>query len=296
MNPKIVLAVYPKEMLELSRDRRTIISMVIVPLVLFPLLISVVTAFQKSQTKVAESSAVKVGIAADQSLGNARAALTGAGLHLVVTPDLRRAVQEKQVAAAVETENAASGAVRFRVLEDETQENSRIAGGKITEALQTYKASFLRTKLTALGVPPDVLSSVSIESSNIASQEQMGKFFLGAMAAYLMLLLMFTGGMYPAIDTAAGEKERRTMEALLASPSSRLDIIVGKIAACATASFLTAVLSLLSFVFFCKTSHGGSWANQDDLPDRCRHGSVAAAFRFARCGGDGRHLTSCEKL
>ncbi len=257
MNPRISVAVYRKEMLELLRDRRTIISMVIVPLLLFPALISVVSGFKKAQTKAAENSAVRVGIASEQNLGNARETLTAAGLRLVVTPDLRHAVQEKQVATAVESEDLAHGALRFRVLEDETREDSRLAAEKVRTALETYKANLLRAKLRSLGVPPDVLSSVAIESRNIASQEQMGKFILGGMAGYLMLLLMFTGGMYPAIDTGAGEKERRTIETLLASPASRIDIILGKIGACATASFLTALLSLFSFMFFAKKAMEG---------------------------------------
>src|SRR5260370_11223976 len=59
---------------------------------------------------------------------------------------------------------------------------------------------------------------------------------------------MFTGGMYPAIDMTAGEKERHTLEPLLASPASREEIVLGKIFASTTASFLTAILTIRSLL------------------------------------------------
>lgn len=248
MNLQVFTAVYWKEMLELLRDRRTLISVVVLPLLFMPLLFSVTMTFMKSRTKKPESQGITVAIAGPASIGDAAPSLTCLGLKLVIKPDVARAVQDKQVATAVQRKTLPDGGVEFDVLENDTRQESQIAAGRVRAALEVYKTRVLANKLRSAGVPSRLLSSVAIETTNLASQDQMGKFFLGGIAGYLMLVVIFMGATHPAIDTAAGEKERRTIEALLASPANRIDIVVGKIAACATASFVSALLLLLSFV------------------------------------------------
>ncbi|SPF42741.1 ABC-type Na+ efflux pump, permease component (fragment) [Candidatus Sulfopaludibacter sp. SbA4] len=75
------------------------------------------------------------------------------------------------------------------------------------------------------------------------------KNFLGGLIGYMVILLMFSGCMYPALDMTAGEKERRTLEILLASAASREEIVLGKILAASTAAFLTALLNILSLAY-----------------------------------------------
>jgi len=77
----------------------------------------------------------------------------------------------------------------------------------------------------------------------------------GSILGYLLLLMMFTGGMYPIIDMTAGEKERKTMEALLAAPASRMEIVLGKNFAAMTAIFITAILTLASLAYSLKSSN-----------------------------------------
>jgi sodium transport system permease protein len=76
----------------------------------------------------------------------------------------------------------------------------------------------------------------------------------GSMLGYLLLLMMFTGGMYPIIDMTAGEKERKTMEALLSAPASRREIVLGKNFAAVTAILITAILTLGSLVYSLKST------------------------------------------
>jgi len=83
----------------------------------------------------------------------------------------------------------------------------------------------------------------------VASDKKMSGLVFGSALGYIVILLMFTGAMYPAIDMTAGEKERRTLEAVLSSPAGRTEIVFGKIAATATAAFITAVLTLGSMAY-----------------------------------------------
>ena len=250
MSVKIAGAIYQKEMLEILRDRRTLISMVVVPLFAMPILFGVMGKFIQSRAKEAQGEAVTVGVASEAEIGpSAALVVKAAGFQLVTKRDLRAAVENKDVAAALERSTASGGEAVYRVYVDKTRQASAIAGEKLRAALDGFKDSTIRASLRGSGVPETILTPFSIDSVNVASEKKMGGFVLGSSLGYIVILLMFTGALYPAIDTAAGEKERRTLEALLCSPAPRNDIVLGKVLACATASFLTAVLAMASMVY-----------------------------------------------
>ena len=110
MNLNTSMAVYQKEMLEIFRDRRTMISMVVVPLLAIPLLFSLINGFMSSREKEAQGEALSVGVLGDDKLPTVIQSLKAAGFQPVVKADLRGAVEKKEVAAAVEeTEDATTG-------------------------------------------------------------------------------------------------------------------------------------------------------------------------------------------
>jgi sodium transport system permease protein len=257
MNVKISAAVYQKELLEISRDRRTLISMVVVPLVAIPLMLNLVNHFMSSRVKQAEGEALTVGVLSESRIPTVLQALKEAGFQPVVKNDLRGAVEKKEVAAAVEETEDAAGP-RISVYVDRTRQASDIAGDKIRAALDKLKTDTVRASLRGSGVSEKILTPFSTQRVNVASEKKMSGLIFGSALGYIVILLMFTGAMYPAIDMTAGEKERRTLEAVLSSPAGRTEIVLGKVAATATAAFITAVLTLgsmaYSFRFSAKSS------------------------------------------
>jgi len=250
MNLKISAAVYQKEMLEVFRDRRTMISMVVVPLLAIPLLFSLINGFMSSREKEAQGEALSVGVLGEDKLPTVIQSLKAAGFQPVLKADLRAAVEKKDVAAAVEeTEDAATGEKHVNVYIDRTRQASEIAGDKIQTALDQLKMDTVRASLRGSGLPEKILTPFTTKSVNVASEKKMSGLVFGSALGYVVILLMFTGAMYPAIDMTAGEKERRTLEAVLASPAGRSEIVLGKIAATATAAFITALLTLGSMAY-----------------------------------------------
>ena len=81
----------------------------------------------------------------------------------------------------------------------------------------------------------------------MAAPAKVGGNVIGGLFPYLIIFLCFMGALAPAIDLTAGEKERGTIETILASPVSRLDLVLGKFLMVFTASIVTAVVSLTSF-------------------------------------------------
>jgi sodium transport system permease protein len=249
MNLKISAAVYQKEMLEIFRDKRTMISMVVVPLLAIPLLFSLINGFMTSREKEAQGEALTVGVLGQEKLPAVMEALQAAGFQTIAKADPRAAVEKKEVAAAVEETEDAAGDKHLNVYIDRTRQASEIAGDKIQTALEKLKMDTVRASLRGSGLPEKILTPFTAKSVNVASEKKMSGLVFGSALGYVVILLMFTGAMYPAIDMTAGEKERRTLEAVLASPAARNEIVLGKIAATATAAFITALLTLGSMAY-----------------------------------------------
>jgi sodium transport system permease protein len=249
MNLNISMAVYQKELLEIFRDRRTMISMVVVPLVAIPLMFNLINRFMSSRGKQAEGESLTLGVLSEAKVPTVLAALKAAGFQPVAKDDLKAAVEKKEVAAAVEETDDPSGAKLVNIYIDRTRQASDIAGDKIGTALDKFKMDTVRASLRGSGVSEKILTPFTTKRVNVASEKKMSGLIFGSALGYIVILLMFTGAMYPAIDMTAGEKERRTLEAVLSSPASRNDIVLGKIAATATAAFITAILTLGSMAY-----------------------------------------------
>jgi sodium transport system permease protein len=248
MKMRNMLAVLQKELLEIVRDRRTMISMVVIPLLAIPLMFRMMNFFMRSNEKEASEQAMILAIPSEGSVEDILPALAKAGFKTIVKPDLRDAVQKKEVAAGID-ETEAGGVKQINIYMDRTRQASDLAYDKLTTLFDKAKTASIKIKLKDANVPESILTPFKVERVNVASEKKMSGFMLGMILSYMMVLLMFTGAMYPAIDMTAGEKERRTMEALLGSPASRLDLVLGKVLAAATAAFLTAILTLASMAY-----------------------------------------------
>jgi sodium transport system permease protein len=243
-----IATIYRKEMLDMVRDRRTLISMVLVPIAAMPVLFLFMGRMISSAEKRAGEEAVTIAVQGSERLPGLRNALVGAGFQLVDKADLKAAVEKKEIAAGVEPIVLPSGVKEVRIYADQTREGSGVAAGKIRTALDLFKENLAKQQLLARGVPADVLSPFTVKRVDLAPAKKMAGMVWGSMLGYVVVLLMFSGGMYPAIDLTAGEKERRTLEVLLSAPAGRDEIILGKILATTSAVAITALLSILSLV------------------------------------------------
>lgn len=253
MRLSIVNAIYRKEMLDLVRDRRTLISMVVVPVLLIPLLLNVSTRLMSRMQENAEQEAKSMAVAVKATTPDLRQALEKAQIQIVDRDDLKDAVLKKTVAAAVE--EIPRTPVEVEIYVDNSNPTSSAAAARVRAALDDLKDEKVRESLQNSGIPASVLTPFVVKRTNIAGARKMAGMAWGSILGYLLLLMMFTGGMYPIIDMTAGEKERKTMEALLAAPASRMEIVLGKNFAAMTAIFITAILTLGSLAYSLKSTN-----------------------------------------
>jgi sodium transport system permease protein len=259
MRLNLVPVIYRKEMLDTVRDRRTLISMVVVPIMAMPLLFFVIGHFMSSAERRAGEEAVTIAVRGGEALPGLLDLLKESGFRLASPEDIRAAMDNKQIAAWLEPAAAAGGATVIRIYADDTRQASELAARKIQAALDRFKQDKITARLRSMGVSETVLKPFTVKRINIAPEKKMAGFFWGSLIGYIVVLLMFSGGMYPAIDMTAGEKERRTLEIFLSTPAGRNEIVLGKILATTSAVFVTAMLSISSLlVSFRYSSFGKS--------------------------------------
>ena len=250
MRLSIISAIYRKEMLDLLRDRRTLISMVAVPLIVLPLLLNVSTRLISRMQENAEAEAKSMAVAVRVTTPSIREALEKAQIQIVEKDDLKDAVLKKTAAAAVE--EIPGTPTEVQIYADNSNPTSSSAAARVRLALDDLKDEKVRESLKNSGIPESVLTPFVVKRTNIAGARKMSGMMWGSILGYMTMLMMFAGGMYPIIDMTAGEKERKTMEALLSSPATRRELVLGKNLAAMTAIFITATLTLGSMVFSLK--------------------------------------------
>ena len=113
-----------------------------------------------------------------------------------------------------------------------------------------HRERVVTERLAARGLGPEAVRPFEVRRENVAPPEKVGGNLFGGLVPYFIILLCFTGAIYPAMDITAGEKERGTMETLLCSPVARLDLVLGK--------FLLVLTGSLASMFFVVASMAGS--------------------------------------
>jgi len=251
---KNIGTVYRKELTEALRDRRTLISTLLVPLLLFPLLSVGFGALAVTLVKKAEEETPKVMLLGGADSPAVLDALRASKKIEVVpaTPDWKDKIINKEIRAAIaipdgfEASLAQQNPQTVAIYKYEGELKSSISADTVERSLKAYRDTVIEARLDANHVPSSILTPFRIKQENVAPPEKVGGAAFGGIIGYMVILLCLTGGMYPAMDLTAGEKERGTMETILSSPISRLDLVLGKFFLVLTASLVTAALSVLS--------------------------------------------------
>jgi len=144
---------------------------------------------------------------------------------------------------------AGDGTASLTAVYDSAYDRSRNAWRKVRSSLDAFERGALLKRLARRDLEKAYLEPLRIVESTVASKEQEGRAAVSLILPYLLILMCFSGAMYPAIDLGAGEKERGTLETLLVSPAGRAEIVVGKLCVIFATSILAAALNIASLAF-----------------------------------------------
>lgn len=254
MNFAAISVVYRKELREWLRDRRTLISTVLVPLLAFPILMVGMIYLATVMVGKAEQEVPKVMIIGGENSPALVEQLKKLD-KLAIVPyadNYKDQISNKEIRAAVEipkgfqTALAEGTAQTINVYYYKGEIKSSFGADHLQDAIKDYREAVVKDRLAAKNLSPSVLTPFEIKQENVAPPEKVGGASVGGFIGYAVILLCLTGAMYPAIDLTAGEKERGTIETILSSPVSRFDLVMGKFLLVFSASLVSAILSVTS--------------------------------------------------
>ncbi len=248
MNARTVATVMRKELKETLRDRRTLFMMLVLPTLLYPALFVVMQQVALFGQRKLEARPPVVAVSGADDV---RAFLAGDTLLRLAPPESATvaAVRARAVQAAVVAGAAgAEGTRSVRVLFDASDDRSRRARELVGERLDAWGDSLLARRLAARGLPSTFAHPIATADSSVATAREAGGYALGRFLPGLLVLMTLLGAFYPAVDLAAGEKERGTLETLLTAPVPAREIVAGKFLTVALLGMTAAVANLLSML------------------------------------------------
>ena len=273
-----IRTIYRKELVDILRDRRTLIAMIVVPIVLYPLLMLGSVQAVSYQIEVLEEEKVFIGVFGEAQGGFLQelieadnraleAAVNGPapdsaepGEEEPPTPlhdfeiktfespeSLKAAVQQRRVHFGVifdrdRMAEAIDQQTAVEFLSDSENMRSALAMHRVREIIRRMAERISTERLAARNLPSEMVEPFVVTVADLAAPTSI----LGQILPLILILLTITGAIYPAIDLTAGERERGTLESLMVCPVSVIDLIVGKFLVVTTVAIMGATLNLAS--------------------------------------------------
>ncbi|RMF86093.1 MAG: CPBP family intramembrane metalloprotease [Planctomycetota bacterium] len=171
--------------------------------------------------------------------------------EIIVVDDVSRAVFDGQAQVGVAMEGPPPApdsmlSTPVTIYYDESDIRSEIAASGIEGVLTRVNERMLLARLSRKQIAPEYLHPIVVRQHNVADAQRMTGSVLGQVLPLILIVMTFTGAIYPAIDLTAGERERGTLETLMVAPVPTVDLIAGKFVVVTLVGLLSALLNLLS--------------------------------------------------
>ena len=242
-----------KELRDILRDRRTLVLTLVMGPLLFPAIMLGMGALTEKKLRTQSEKELEVPTIGLERAPNLVAFLATQGIRAVPAPeDLEQAIREQRVEVGMHIPEEFAADWRagrpalVEVLVDTTQRDSAIPASRVQGALRAYGAQVGALRLLARGVDASVAQALNPGTRDVATDAARRGRVLAFILPYFMILTGFLGGMALVLDATAGERERQSLEPLLATPAARGAIVSGKIAAACILGLATLLLSLLA--------------------------------------------------
>ena len=251
----MIFRIFRKELLDTLRDRRTLMTMLVIPILVFPITLNVFVAVSESFEESASSKTMKIGIVGDHNKNYTRQLEqipeAVGPKKIIVFKDsltLRKAIEADRIQLGLiiptneSTLRARQQTIALNWLLDASEVGRSERANLYGSSLQ---ANAEKERLRKLGLRAEQIKPMTIQTINCASDKKMVGQLAGGILPYIFIAFGFIGCMYPAIDLFTGEKERGTLETLLTVPVGRWKILIGKMLVVVSSGMLAASCSLL---------------------------------------------------
>jgi len=244
--------VFAKETVDNLRDRRAVFMALIYPFIgagLLGLLLSFVGSMMQGQGE----GRLELAVAGAEGAPALMAHLAAAGVELMPAPvDPAAAVRSGEAAAVLlvppdyAERFARAEPVQIEILVNATRLSTVVSVARVMQLARAYADGEAQARLRARGVDPRVAAPLALRTVNVGGSRSIAGFFLNMLPPFL-IFTAFVGGVYLAIDTTSGERERGSLEPLLANPAPRWSLMAGKALAAFAFTACSVALQLAAF-------------------------------------------------
>ncbi len=255
---RTIISVFVKEVIDNIRDRRTLASALIMGPIFGPLLFSFVINLSVERSLENADNKMELPVIGQAHAPNLVTYLSSRNIDAVDGP-------EDMGAAMVAVKTGAHDVVlvipeefgeqladmvpaKIEIVADQANNDAERDARRVRNALRGYNQQLAGLRVIARGINPMALQPLNIDEVDVSTPSGRSAMLLGMMS-YFFIFAALMGGMYLAIDTTAGERERGSLEPLLSLPVTRDQLILGKIAATCLFMTLSLSLSLVAFYF-----------------------------------------------
>ena len=250
---KGLTTVFVKEVRENLRDRKAVFNSILLGPILFPFLFVGLAFFATSKQMERAEQDLEVYMAGMDRAPNLVLFLEQQGAIVKVAPaEPEQAVRRQDLPVVVRIPEefprqwAEGGPAEIEVIADPSRRESEIPMRRVKSLLNVYGQQLGQLRLQLRGIAPSVAAPIMILDVDLSTPQSRGLLFM-IFLPYMLMITAFTGGMHLAIDTTAGEKDRKSLEPLLINPVPRWQIMTGKMLATTTFGFASLLLTLLTF-------------------------------------------------
>ncbi|MPY66913.1 ABC transporter permease [Deinococcus sp. SDU3-2] len=264
MRPDYIWRVASRDLLSTLRDRRTLTSTILIPLLLIPLFTLGLPlllgnfiggqAQERQQVGVVGTLPAPLRTALTRDEKAPDGTVIRAGVELVPVEDPRAAVQSGEVDAALRAPEplptrAGDGTGELEVYAKLGNLRAQTgAFAKVQATVEAYNRELALERLSGLGLGAQTLTPVTLSPIDASPEQERRSGQLAFLIPLLMLNFILSGAMATALDATAGEKERGTLESLLVSPVRRSEVVAGKLLATTITALTTALFSVAGFL------------------------------------------------
>lgn len=257
---KIILTVLKKELMDMFRDRKTIIASILIPLLMYPVLFGIMgRGIQGSMDFIDEGFEIGIVDKSNSSLG--KFISDQENITTIETEDPRQAVSKGELLLSVEIPEdfdqvlQEEGLTKVRIIYDDTSQKSNTAMSHVNGLINTFSKAVVSQRLEEKNIDSSILTPIeTITESSEKEESGFGALMLSLMLPMMLMLFAATGPVASATDLGAGEKERGTLEPLLSTQASRISLLWGKFLAITIMGVLTSIAFISGLGFSMKMS------------------------------------------
>ena len=251
---KIIVAIFKKELTDVLRDKRTLFFMIVIPVIVMPLIFIGSIKFQEYQSKKSDEKILNIALINKTSDSQIRDYLLDQkGVYLVEDIDLdslELGIKNDSLQGGLYIHENFISDISTNVMGKvevyyKSSDLMSKAKNRINNALEIYKNEVVSKRLSQFNVDKDLLEPLDIINKDISTKKETIGKVVGGLIPYMLVIFIFLGAMYPAIDLGAGEKERGSLETLLSSPATKFEITVGKLMVVSLAGMVSGLISVV---------------------------------------------------